>query len=511
MALSTELVQADGYDRDAWLRARKALGKSLDDLVTRGDRLMPAFGSLVEDLFRALFKLVVRLVPRAQAPRSSALARRILEKLLESPAYAQLKEESALDLVKAAEGAMILARRVHALLQSGEILLEDELLAAQRLARLERKMAEKRDALTEAEQADRDDLGERLKAELEAMGEARDELGESVDAALKELPDRFDKELDQTTEGLAERIETLEQQSKDFAQSVGAPAPADATARLELAEKLRNAAKLEQLARLAGAFRAEARAARKKHRERASEELYRVGRGRELAHVLPVELSALRDPRRRLDFMRRLVEGDLAAYDLRGSDRHGRGPLVICVDGSGSMSGERELWSKGLTLALLEIVRRQKRRARALVFSGAEAPLHDFELTATARSQRGQVDLAKVVALAECFPGGGTDFEKPLRAAAAIVAESRYRHGDIVFVTDGEAQLSAPFVEELQRLKKEREIAVYAVVVDDPRSKNTLVGAPPPRSVEELKKVADEVTTVSRLTTASVRGLFERL
>lgn len=504
------LVLADAYDRDAWARAARALGKDLDELTARGKRLLPHFEALVEDLYCALYKLAVRVVREEAAPRSTALNRKVLAALLSAEGFAELKEETALDLARSAQGALQLARRALALLKGGEVLLEDELYTAQALAAVEQELAAKKAALADAT-AQGSDLAQRLAEQVAQAEERKDALEAALEQVVEELPEQFSRALTQTAEQLTRELPESDERAQSLSRSLGAAGPSDAAARLQLAERLRGAKKLEQLAALAGAFRAEARAARKTKRERASEELYRVGVGRDLARVLPAELLALGHPLRRLHFLRRLVEGELSAYALRGSDRHGRGPLVVCLDGSGSMSGDRELWSKAVTLALVEIARRQNRKVRALVFSGPENPVFPFELLQRGAGRK-PVDLGQVIGLAECFPGGGTDFEKPLRQAAAALSESRFQGGDVVFITDGEAQLTEKFVAEFGALKRSREFAVYAVIVDDPKSKNVLAGAlPPSRAVEELKKVADQVTTVSRLTAQSMRGIFEAL
>jgi uncharacterized protein with von Willebrand factor type A (vWA) domain len=504
------LVLADAYDRDAWARAARALGKDLEELNARGKRLLPHFDALVEDLYCALFKLVVRVVPAAQAPKSTALNRAVLSALLAVEGFAELKEETSLDLARSAQGALVLARRALALLKGGEVLLDEELYTAQALAGVEQELAAKQAALADAKAAG-SDLAELLQEQVEQAEERRAELENELEKVVDELPGGFARALTQTAEQLTRDLPESDERASSLSRSLGASGPSEATARLQLAEKLRGAKKLEQLAALAGAFRAEARAARKTKRERASEELYRVGVGRDLSRVLPAELLALGHPLRRLDFLRRFVEGELAAYELRGNDRHGRGPLVVCLDGSGSMTGDRELWSKAVTLALVEIARRQNRKVRALVFSGPENPIFPFELLQRGPGRK-PVDLRQVIELAECFPGGGTDFEKPLRSAATTLSESRFQGGDVVFITDGEAQLSEKFVAEFSQLKRSREFAVYAVIVDDPKSKNVLAGAmPPSRAVEELKKVCDQVTTVSRLTAQSMRGIFEAL
>ncbi|MFN7135719.1 MAG: chlorite dismutase family protein, partial [Myxococcales bacterium] len=292
---------------------------------------------------------------------------------------------------------------------------------------------------------------------------------ESLQRALQDVPARFEKDLASTSGRLADEVPGAEEQAEAFARATSGQGPRSAAERLRLAEKLTTNAKLKKLAQLAGAFRHDARAARRRRRERATTEVFRVGRGGALGRILPSELAALRHPLRRRDLLRRVIEEELLQYDLRGDDHQGKGPVVVCIDGSGSMSGPRELWSKAVTLALLEIARKQGRRTRAIVFSGPEQPLTEFELTARGRvSLKRSANMDEIVRLAECFPGGGTDFEKPLRSALQAVQSAGMKGAYVVFITDGEAQINDAFAEEFRREKKRRDISVYAVLVDDP-------------------------------------------
>ncbi|HEY0839563.1 MAG TPA: VWA domain-containing protein, partial [Vulgatibacter sp.] len=270
----------------------------------------------------------------------------------------------------------------------------------------------------------------------------------------------------------------------------------------------------------AGAFRADALAARRRRIRRAPSELHRVTRGAQLARVLPGELASFASPQARMDFLRRFAERDLATYELEGSDRGGRGPLVICVDGSGSMRGARELWAKGVALALLEIARRQNRRVAALIFAGPDDPLVRFELMeprGRSRGGRRRVNLPRVLDFATHPAGGGTDFEGPLREALRLLSESRLSGGDVVFITDGAARLGEEFVRELHLAKRKLGFAIHGVLVDDdkPATNQAMGASGRPAEIErgerELRKVADELISVSQLTSQSVRGLFERI
>ncbi|MBI5549214.1 MAG: hypothetical protein HY901_35465, partial [Deltaproteobacteria bacterium] len=137
--LEPRLVETDAYDREAFDRALRHIPQ-VEDLFERGARLLPHFRALLEDLFAALFKLVVRVRPPAASPASAELNRRLLSALTGAPDFLALKEETALDSARAAHGACRLARRALALVKSGELLLEEELLQAQELADEEERL-----------------------------------------------------------------------------------------------------------------------------------------------------------------------------------------------------------------------------------------------------------------------------------------------------------------------------------------------------------------------------------
>jgi uncharacterized protein with von Willebrand factor type A (vWA) domain len=88
----------------------------------------------------------------------------------------------------------------------------------------------------------------------------------------------------------------------------------------------------------------------------------------------------LRHPVLCREFKRRFVEGQLLEYAVRGEDKAGRGPMVVCIDGSGSMAGAKELWAKAVTLALADIARLERRQCRAIIFSGGHSDLGVFDL-----------------------------------------------------------------------------------------------------------------------------------
>jgi uncharacterized protein with von Willebrand factor type A (vWA) domain len=512
---AARLVETDAYDRDACARALLRTPEARG-LVERGSRVLPHFDALVEDLFAIAFKLVVRL---REGPPSTALNRRLLGAVIRSPGLSALHETCSLDEARSASVALALARVALAEVKKGELFTEEELLDQADLTEQESRVAAletTRRALVARGGPAAARLLPRIERELARAAASRDELAGRVARTLASLPPGLEARLERVAGTIAETLEDEEELSRTFTEAIGARGPVSAADRVALADRLRGSEKLKKLASLAGAFRREALATRKRRIRRTPHELHRIGRGAELARLLPAELAGFTRGARRLDFLRRLVERELAQYDLVGADRGGRGPLVVCVDGSGSMAGPRELWAKAVTLALLEIARRQNRRAEAILFSGRETPLARFSLLTRNHHGAGGrrlVDLPEVLDFAAAFPGGGTDFEKPLGAALDLLETIDLKGGDVVFVTDGEATVTDEFAVDLARLKEKLDFAVYAVLVDDaqPAAATRSGRSEIDRARRELGKVADRITTVTRLTSGAVQDLFERV
>ena len=161
------------------------------------------------------------------------------------------------------------------------------------------------------------------------------------------------------------------------------------------------------------------------------------------------------------------------------------------------MAGEKEIWSKAVALTLLEIARRQRRLFRFVCFSSAETPLYTIDLNPHAHHE---VQEDRALDVAEYFPGGGTDFEMPLDAAVATLAEARYRRGDVVLITDGECQVSPEWLERFRRDKKRLGFSLFSVLID--------VG---PASAATLAEMSDRVSSISKLNDAAARDLFVAL
>lgn len=167
--------------------------------------------------------------------------------------------------------------------------------------------------------------------------------------------------------------------------------------------------------------------------------------------MLPSEaqLLAAKSPMLRTLHHARRIEQSLLCYDRSSwleddSKKTGRseirpvgkaGPLIVCLDTSGSMMGDRELLSKALVVECVRQAHRQRRPCYLYAFSGA-GDLKELELDLS------QAGFRKVLDFLQKSFGGGTYLEDALAEVATKLQQEIWQNADLLIVTDGELNAS---------------------------------------------------------------------
>jgi uncharacterized protein with von Willebrand factor type A (vWA) domain len=86
------------------------------------------------------------------------------------------------------------------------------------------------------------------------------------------------------------------------------------------------------------------------------------------------------------------------------------GPIIVCLDTSGSMYGAREVVAKALVLECMRGAQMQARKCYVYAFSGP-GQVRALDLSEP------QVALEKLLDFLECSFQGGTDVDQPLELA----------------------------------------------------------------------------------------------
>jgi hypothetical protein len=181
-------------------------------------------------------------------------------------------------------------------------------------------------------------------------------------------------------------------------------------------------------------------------------------------------------PAARLLHFARRAERTLVSYervgwvDMPAVTTHGTeirpaadcGPILVCLDTSGSMAGTRETVAKALTLECMRQARTQRRGCYAYAFSGPGQCV-EFELSFTAK---GMADLLQF--LAGSFHGG-TDVDEPLkRSLERLQGHPEWANADVLLVTDGEIPPpSEELLASLSRATQDMGLKVHGLLVGE--------------------------------------------
>ncbi|MGH7829783.1 MAG: VWA domain-containing protein, partial [Candidatus Binatia bacterium] len=478
---------------------------SLLELEKNGSIFLPYFASLLEDLFSLLFKYNVIFLPDRDVLPSASLNRIFLDALRQGRLYPILRELTLLDEARSGLCTLLLGEGLLATLKSEEVLTRRDMLDLWDVKKQEEILAEKREALVEADRLAEEPLSQDGKKSLAKAAERLEGEVDGAEALLRHKAQRLKEDLAQLQTKIAsrfqaeaikaaQRLEDAAEEAEHWGETLGSGYRSPAGRKLELGKRLAGNEKLKKLARMVGRMKFHALALRKRIFERASEEILEVERGDFIHRLLPHELSTLTHPTLRKDFYRRFLDQELLQYSLRGIEEKGKGPMVVCLDGSSSMAGEKEIWSKAVTLTLLEIARRQRRPFHSICFSSEDTPLQILDMNPR---EHYEVAMDRVMDLAEYFPGGGTDFQKPLDAALQCLKKSRYKKGDVVFITDGECQVTPEWTESFREAKEKLGFSLFSILID--------MG---PSSLGTLKEFSDRITTIKQLTGDDAKELF---
>ena len=105
--------------------------------------------------------------------------------------------------------------------------------------------------------------------------------------------------------------------------------------------------------------------------------------------MLPSELLNLEDENLKYLFYAKYLENSLLTYEIKGKDEiekneteekiSNKGPIVVCLDTSGSMKGTPLLRAKALVLSITKILREENRELYVILF-GAKGQFQEISL-----------------------------------------------------------------------------------------------------------------------------------
>ncbi|MCH8906011.1 MAG: VWA domain-containing protein [Candidatus Heimdallarchaeota archaeon] len=176
----------------------------------------------------------------------------------------------------------------------------------------------------------------------------------------------------------------------------------------------------------------------------AKEELVGIHESDDISHLLPSEVSLLGDKTTETLFYMKLAEKKLLTYDFHGysygSKEVGKqetvdtpigsddkGPIIICVDTSGSMHGAPENIAKTLSFAILRVALLQQRKCYLISFSTGikTLVLTDFKQ-----------NYSLLIEFLNYSFHGGTDASPALVESLKMLQTKNYAKADVLMISD---------------------------------------------------------------------------
>lgn len=228
----------------------------------------------------------------------------------------------------------------------------------------------------------------------------------------------------------------------------------------ELYKRVRNNPTLRRICELAGRYRRVAQSKQRMKSTHGWDDLVGVEPAGEVARLLPHELAKLAVPELELDTLRRLAERQTLCREYRSVEPAGKGPVIVAVDESGSMSGNKGHTAKALALAMAWVARQQRRWCSLVAYSGDSGE----RLLAL---PPGRWDDAALTDWLVGFIGGGSDIDVPVREMPRMYAQLKAPPGvtDLVFLTDAICRLPAEVRDRFLAWKKAARCRLVTLVV----------------------------------------------
>ncbi len=437
------VLNTDAFDKRRFNEIY-SMSQSLQKLKVDGE--LPTFEPLLADIWASLYKMKPELT-EDDIPDDLQVNKSFMEKIMNDDSFECYRKFTRLDDLSSAIGTVKFGEKTN------EWLIDQK----KKDKDLQNKMQEIQAMQRQLQKQDQQNGSKELQEDLK---DAMSELGSQLHQTLQNNSHSF-------SEAMSQAMRETKQTKDSLKSLLGGTSAGSGDAELKkvplrdqisLAEKIASNKQMKEIADWAGRFK---QIARKKQKSKHSDSMERSGvtLGNDIERLLPMELGLYTHPITKNDFLRRFVEGQTMQYEQKGHEVLGKGPIVLCLDQSGSMH-KLDTQSKGFTLALMSIARKQKRDFCLILFSTR---------TQIFKYERGKIKISDMINLAQTFLGGGTDFTLPLDRAMNVINESRFKQADLVFITDGEDKVKDSFLESFNKKKKEKNCNVLSLTIGSNR------------------------------------------
>lgn len=248
-------------------------------------------------------------------------------------------------------------------------------------------------------------------------------------------------------------------------------------------QKVRNNHRLRNIINKAGRYRRFAQGRQRQKTSHGYEDMIGIKLDDSVDHLLDEELACLLDDDLELDTLRRIAERETLAHEYKGSEKVGLGPIIVCVDESGSMGGDPIEQAKAFALSMYWIAQHQKRFCCLIGYSGGT----EGTVLVIPPGKKKEEELLEWLGH---FFSGGTTMDVPLSELPnkywTMIGAPKGKT-DLILITDAIVHIPTPIRDAFLAWKKKEKV----------RTITLLIGGC--GEAGDLGAVSDEVFNVSKI------------
>ncbi len=447
----------------------RSISTKMQEVEEEGTKTLPSFPHLLGDTWAGLFKLEPSLTAE-EVKNEVRPHRAVLEQVLNNSEFQGLRAYTKLDELASALGAVQMGAQLTKLINEQEDVLKKMLEASEKQDEAEHFQAqadaqkdaaamaqdeEKKQELQNTAKSNQQKAARRKKQAKKINQQAAQLLEYYLDSeAGKEQLEKVVMRASAETQGQTKAANNLIS-GLGWGSEPGDPQKMSVRERIELAETIQGNLNLRKVADLAGRMK---RIAHKKQKSKTNQSVVNtsIAHGKDPSKLLPAEVANLRRPQTRQDFLMRFSEGKALQYAPSGKEKLGKGPIVVCLDTSSSMRS-LDPEAKAVAIALAAAARKQNRAFALINFASSH------EIRTWKFEKPKNIQPKDIIEMAQFFFDGGTDFNSPLKKAIKVMEESRFKKGDIIFITDGRCTVTEATLKTISKEKKKEDFSIISI------------------------------------------------
>ncbi len=194
----------------------------------------------------------------------------------------------------------------------------------------------------------------------------------------------------------------------------------------------------------------------------------------DISNVLPSELALWKHPLTKPLFQLKFIKKELFCfkytlktkekvvatelYEASVAKKEEKGPIIICVDTSGSMSGTPENIAKTIVFALAKIAIEEKRLCYLISFSSS---IETMELT----NWKDFNAIERLVDFLRMSFNGGTDASPALEHSVGLLQKENWKYADVLMMSDFVMDSLEVKIEEAIEAEKKKGTRFFSLVV----------------------------------------------